>query len=372
MRAKLDVAVMFGGRSCEHEVSMMSAKGIMGAIDRERFNVLPVGVTKGGQWCLLTGVDLARCDALDQTQGQPVTLDVNPSTDGTARFLCAASGRCLAAANVILPIIHGPLGEDGTLQGLLELTGVAYVGPGVLGSAVSMDKRVMKILLQAADLPVASCQAVIRTEWEEDPAAVRARCEASLPFPWYVKPANMGSSVGVSRVGNTNEFAAAMDIAARYDRLMLVEQGIEPAREIEVAVLGSDEPQASLPGEILPSNEFYDYQAKYIDGKSGLIIPAQLPEEISFQIRAMAVRAFQALNCHGLARVDFLYREKTQEIFILEANTLPGFTPISMYPKLWEATGLNYTDLISRLVELGIERRDDKAKNLTGVEIASL
>ena len=368
---KLNVAVLFGGRSCEHEVSVQSASGIMDAMDRERFNVIPLGVTKDGEWILMPEGQDQRPDVVTAQGGRRVALIPQPC-GGRLMALDGPGGAELPRLDAVLPIIHGPMGEDGTVQGLFELAEVPYVGSGVLGSAVSMDKRVMKTLLRSRGLPVGDFVAVSREQWRDDPGAVREICERALPYPWFVKPANMGSSVGVSRVSNTNELAGALDIAAQYDHCVLVEAGITSAREIEVSVLGNEDPKASVPGEILPSNEFYDYRAKYIDGTSGLVIPAELPEAVSERIRAMAVEAFKALDCEGLARVDFLYRETTDEAFVLEANTLPGFTPISMYPKLWEATGLSYRDLITELLDLAIQRRARRAQSKTGIEIHSL
>ena len=307
MSEKLKVGVLFGGRSCEHEVSVQSAAGIMGAMDRERFEVIPIGVSKDGEWILLNDDPNRHLEVVQRELGRPVALVPQPR----GGRLVAVDGEkgALPSLDAVLPIIHGPMGEDGTLQGLFELAEVPFVGSGVLGSAVSMDKRVMKTLLKARGLPVGDHVPVSRERWRNEAEAVRAEAEAAFPYPWFVKPANMGSSVGVSRVANNNELTGAMDLAVQFDQHVLIEEGIAPAREIEVSVLGNDDPQASVAGEILPSNEFYDYRAKYVDGQSGLVIPADLPEAIEQRIRHYAVESFKALDCQGMARVNFLYQE---------------------------------------------------------------
>jgi D-alanine-D-alanine ligase len=269
----------------------------------------------------------------------------------------AAAG--LGTVDVIFPVLHGPLGEDGTIQGLLEVAGVPYVGSGVLGSALGMDKIAMKQLFAAAGLPVAPYMAVLRHEWERDPAGVQARCERALTYPMFAKPANMGSSIGVSKIHGPDEFAAGLDAAARYDRRLLVEQGLE-AREIECSVLGNDHPLASVCGEIVPRREFYDYRAKYVDDNSELIIPADLPGAVSEEVRRLAVAAFRAIDAAGLARVDFFVLRAGGRVYLNEINTIPGFTAISMYPKLWEASGLSYSELVDRLIQLALERWADR------------
>ncbi|MFT5175368.1 MAG: D-alanine-D-alanine ligase [Gammaproteobacteria bacterium] len=371
VKQRIRVGVLFGGRSCEHEVSLQSAKAIIDALDRERYEVVPIGVTKQGQWVRLPASAIESGFSLEDFCDDRVALLPTPN------------GRSLVAAgesankpdtdsvgeqiDVIFPIIHGPMGEDGTVQGLFELAGVPYVGAGVLGSAVGMDKAVMKVLFQSQGLPVAEYCVVMRAHWTADPASVLRDTEAQFKYPWFVKPANMGSSVGVSKVHDATEFANAMSLAARFDRKIVIERAIENAREIEVAVLGNDDPQASVAGEILPSNEFYDYSAKYIDGRSGLAIPAELPEPTIARLRMLAVQAFKAIDCCGMARVDFLVQDNGAQIYLLEANTLPGFTPISMYPKLWEASGVSYPDLVQRLIELALERHEDRAQNATSL-----
>ncbi|MDX1606201.1 MAG: D-alanine--D-alanine ligase family protein [Candidatus Competibacterales bacterium] len=354
---KIRVGVLFGGRSAEHEVSLMSARAVLAAIDRDRYEVVPIGVTRDGRWVLLQDPQLSREHPVALADGTEITLLPTPVDPGP-RTLTAGSGK-LPPLDVIFPLIHGTFGEDGTVQGLFELADIPYVGAGVLGSAVGMDKAAMKALLVQAGLPVAPYRVVLRRRWQQDPDAVRAECEA-LGYPLFVKPANLGSSVGISKVHGPDEFAPALDEAARYDRKLVVEQGIEDAHEVEVSVLGNDEPQASVPGEIVPCNEFYDYAAKYLAGTSELIIPAPLPEAVIARLQDHAVRAFHALDCAGLARVDFLVRRADHAPFILEANTLPGFTPISMYPKLWAASGLPYDRLIDRLIQLALERHRER------------
>jgi D-alanine-D-alanine ligase len=264
----------------------------------------------------------------------------------------------LAELDVVFPVLHGTFGEDGTVQGLLELAGVPYVGCGVLASALAMDKPAAKDVFGAHGLPVLPYQVVNRKMWRRDPTQVIAGIESELTYPLFVKPANLGSSVGVSKVHDRSELAPALDVAARYDRKMVVEQGIE-AREIEVSVLGNDEPIASVPGEVVPSREFYDYEAKYVDQDSELFIPAPLDGDLVERVRQMAVRAYKALDCAGMARVDFLLDKASGELWLNELNTIPGFTQISMYPKLWEATGIGYSELISRLIDLAAERFTD-------------
>jgi len=383
MHPKLRVGVIFGGQSGEHEVSLVSARSVMAALDPDKYVVVPIGITHAGRW-LTAGDPLALLAAggakaeakVTRWQGDEVTshgVTVSPCHPVTVseieRAECelvpGATGRRFPALDVIFPVLHGPFGEDGTIQGLLDLAGVPYVGCGVLASAVGMDKIASKAVFAAAGLPQARYLAFIRREWERNPAEVIARIEAALTYPVFVKPANLGSSIGIAKARDAGELAAALTDAARYDRRLLVEEGVPNAREIECAVLGNDDPRASVPGEVVPSNEFYDYAAKYIDGKSALLIPAPLPAALAAQVREMAVRAYKALDASGLARVDFLLNGATDELFINEANTMPGFTAISMYPKLWEATGLSYAELCDRLIELAVERHQDRTRSQT-------
>lgn len=361
MRRKLRVGVIFGGRSGEHEVSLMSAQGVMRAMDRERYEIVPIGITKDGRW-IATGDPLRALMSGAMGETHAAALLAEPSELGLVR-LQARDREWVAVQvsqlDVIIPILHGPYGEDGTLQGLLELAGIPYAGAGVLGSAVGMDKAVFKDVMRAHGLPVVRSLVFLRRAWQAEPDAVLAQIESEIGYDCFVKPANLGSSVGISKPHDRQELVAALDEAARYDRKLIVEEAID-AREIEVSVLGNDDPIASVPGEIVPCNEFYDYAAKYIDGESELLIPAPLSPQVAESIRGLATRAYLAIDCAGMARVDFLLQRDTEEVFINELNTIPGFTPISMYPKLWEATGLPYQQLVDRLIELALERRADR------------
>lgn len=362
-RGKLRVGVLFGGRSCEHAVSLMSARSVMAAMDRERFEVVPIGITQDGQWVRLPDPDALPDRPLLTEDGAAVTLLPSPGDRGLRPLVPVPAS--IAQLDVIFPLIHGTYGEDGTVQGLFELAGIPYVGAGVLGSAAGMDKAIMKALFAHAGLPQAPYRVIPRRRWQQDPDGVQRECEQTLAYPLFVKPANLGSSVGISKVHGPAEFVVAMNEAAQYDRKLVVEQGIEDAHEVEVSVLGNDEPRASVPGEIVPCNEFYDYAAKYLAGESKLIIPAPLPESVVARLQDHALRAFEVLDCAGLARVDFLVRRADHGIFLIEANTLPGFTSISMYPKLWDVSGLPYAQLIERLIELALERHSERQRNQT-------
>ncbi len=367
MAEKLRVAVIFGGQSGEHEVSLVSAQGIMKAMDEERYEIIPIGITKEGRW-LTSGEPMK----LLQSGGPGVSAQVAEAESET-RELVPRSRRDLVPGtcetgfpqvDVVFPVLHGPYGEDGTVQGLLELADIPYVGAGVLGSALGMDKIAMKGVFRSHGLPVVEHVAFKRKDWEQDPEAVMELIEKELGYPCFVKPANLGSSVGISKVHQRSELAPALALAARYDRRMLAERAVN-AREIEVSVLGNDEPIASLPGEIIPCREFYDYIAKYVDDRSELIIPADLPPELTRRIQDLAVAAFLAVDCAGMARVDFFLDKDTGELYVGELNTIPGFTPISMYPKLWAASGISYSELIDRLIELALERHADNASSET-------
>jgi D-alanine-D-alanine ligase len=395
MAKKLRVGILFGGRSGEHEVSLLSAASILKAIDRKKFDVTPIGITKEGHWLaagdargLLEGDESAvarRLRAGDPEatpgakllhEGIPTLMAPEPAAAAAQEAGAAGSGLALEAVrpsasmlDVVFPVLHGTFGEDGTIQGLFELAGIAYVGSGVLGSAAGMDKDVMKRLFAQARLPIVKHVTVLRAEWEKQPRKTIARIEAALKYPVFVKPANLGSSVGISKVHDRKELGPALELAARYDRKLVVEQGVGgkkgKAREFEVAVLGNDSPQASVVGEIVPGKEFYDYEAKYLVEGSVPVIPARLTKAESRQIREMAVSAFRACDLSGLARVDFLMEPTgKRHIFLNEVNTMPGFTRISMYPKLWEATGLSYKDLITRLIELALERQAEKSRTI--------
>ncbi len=360
---KLRIGVLFGGRSGEHEVSLLSAASILKAIDRKKFEVVPIGIAKSGQWL---GADAAQALLSGETASQPLQLEASAETD-----LIPQSASLTGAVDLIFPVLHGTFGEDGTIQGLLELADLPYVGSGVLGSAAGMDKDVMKKLFAAAGLPQTPHVTLLRTEWRSDPKRCQRQIEKALAYPLFVKPANLGSSVGISKVKSRADLVAAMDLAATFDRKLVIEQGVggpgAKPRELEVAVLGNDTPEASVVGEIVPAKEFYDYEAKYqLKGpdESVCLIPAKLTAVQQKQIRAMALAAFRACDCSGLARVDFLMEPaaagRTPAIFLNEINTMPGFTSISMYPKLWQASGLAYRDLITRLIELGVERHREK------------
>jgi len=389
---KLRVGVLFGGRSGEHEVSLLSAASVLNAIDREKYEVVPIGITKDGRWLtaehaenLLVGKLMLeprnlRAGDPEITQpaaviarGEAVVVPPEPvhRQSGLVPFQTDSSPMRRAAdrainVDVIFPVLHGTFGEDGTIQGLLELADIPYVGAGVLGSAAGMDKDIMKSLFIAAGLPIVKHVTILRSDWEKDSRKIEKRV-AKLKYPVFVKPANLGSSVGISKAHNRKKLGPAIEEAAKFDRKIVIEQGVggnkDKAREIECSVLGNDEPSASVPGEIVPIKEFYDYDAKYLDEGSQLIIPAKLTKSESKKVQELAVKAFQAVDCSGLARVDFLMDPKTQKIYVNEINTMPGFTAISMYPKLWAASGLEYTDLIDRLIQLGIERHEDKKKN---------
>jgi len=387
MAKKLRVGILFGGRSGEHEVSLLSAASVLKAIDRKKFDVVPIGITKDGHWLaageaqnLLEGAESTvvrqlRAGDPETTPGAKLLQEgiptlLAPEPAGKSAALTAGSTRPAAAnLDVVFPVLHGTFGEDGTIQGLFELAGIAYVGSGVLGSAAGMDKDVMKRLFADARLPIVKHVTLLRAEWEQTPRKAIARIEAALKYPLFVKPANLGSSVGISKAHDRRELGPALTEAAKYDRKLVVEQGVggkkAKARELEVAVLGNDDPKASVVGEIVPGKEFYDYEAKYLSEGSVPVIPAKLTRAETKQIREMAVAAFRACDLSGLARVDFLMEpDGKRRIYLNEVNTMPGFTQISMYPKLWAATGLPYTELLTRLIELGLERYGEKKRTI--------
>lgn len=359
MKKKIRVGVLFGGRSGEHEVSLTSAASVMQALDPEKYDIVPIGISREGRWYIGSRA-LGPLSGIFE-KGDAVILSPDPS--GPRFWPCNADllSRRLPSVDVIFPVLHGTFGEDGTIQGLLELAGIPYVGSGVLGSAAGMDKDVMKRLFRDAGLPVVKWVTVLRGEWNQSPLRVRRLIEANLDYPLFVKPANLGSSVGISKVHNRRELAPAIDLAARYDRKIIVEKGLD-AREIECSVLGNDKPEASVPGEVVPVNEFYDYEAKYVKEGSQLVIPARLTSAQARRVKDLALRAFRAVDCSGMARVDFLLDRRSGKLFVNEVNTIPGFTPISMYPKLWEASGLPYPALLDRLIQLAFERHREKQR----------
>lgn len=367
--SKLRVGVLFGGRSGEHEVSLRSARAVVAAMDPERYETVLLAIDKQGRWLL--GQHAAALLA-DPSQPQPTPDSPMPAASGLAPTVLpqpAPGGlipqsEALRRLDVIFPVLHGPLGEDGTVQGLLELADIAYVGCGVAASAVGMDKAASKALFAAHGLPQAPYLTLKRQRWQGAPDATLEAIEAQLPYPLFVKPANLGSSVGISKAADRAGLRRALDEASRYDRKLVVEQGID-AREIEVSVLGNDAPAASLPGEVIPSREFYDYAAKYITDDSTLLIPAPLTPEQTAEVQRLAVAAFLALDGAGMARVDFLLDRHNGQLYLNEVNTIPGFTSISMYPKLWAASGLPFGPLVDRLIELALERHRDKSRNET-------
>jgi len=362
MAKKLRVGILFGGRSGEHEVSLLSAASVLKAIDRKKFDVVPIAINKSGHW-LTAGAALELLSGSEPPSSEsPATAALSVAGRSAIDSHAALDGQSL---DVVFPVLHGTFGEDGTIQGLFEMAGIAYVGSGVLGSAAGMDKDVMKRLFVEAKLPIVKHVTLLRAEWQKSPRKSVARVEAALKYPVFVKPANLGSSVGISKVHDRSELGAALTLAARYDRKLVIEQGVggkkAKARELEVAVLGNDDPQASVAGEIIPGKEFYDYEAKYLSDGSVPIIPAKLTRAESKQVREMALAAFRACDLSGLARVDFLMEpDGKRRIYLNEVNTMPGFTQISMYPKLWAASGLPYTSLITRLIELALERHEEK------------
>jgi len=356
---KLRVAVIFGGRSGEHEVSLMSARSVLSVLDPAKYEVTQIGITHEGAW--LTGEDVLVKFENNQTDGLlSVIFSPEPSEKGIYILEGFSGLRKWSDIDVYFPVLHGTFGEDGTLQGLFELANVAYVGAGVVGSAVGMDKGIFKEVMRANDIPVVESALVLRSEIEKDMNAVIEKAEKANVYPLFTKPANLGSSVGITKCRTRSDLQEGLMEAASFDRRVLIERGVGNAREIEVSVLGNDEPVASVVGEVLPSREFYSYESKYIDGTSGYNIPAQLPNETTELIREYAVRAYKLIDCAGMARVDFFVEKDTNRVYLNELNTIPGFTKISMYPKLWEASGLPYAKLVDRLIELAIERKADR------------
>src|SRR6202045_3729372 len=391
---KLRVGILFGGRSGEHEVSLLSAASVVNAIDKNKYEVVPIGITKDGRWLTAAAAEALlqgkphdeskhlRAGDPDATPGAAVLASgeavvvppepVHPASRSLTPFQSDATTLRRAAdrainVDVIFPVLHGTFGEDGTIQGLLELADLPYVGAGVLGSAAGMDKDIMKSLFRAAGLPIVKHVTVLRSEWEANSKKVQKLVESRLKYPVFVKPANLGSSVGISKARDRKELGPAIDEAAKFDRKIVIEEGVggkkNKAREIECSVLGNDKPQASVPGEIVPSAEFYDYSAKYLDEGSQLIIPAKLTKAETKKVQELAIAGFHAVDCSGLARVDFLMDPKSRKIYLNEINTMPGFTSISMYPKLWAASGVSYSELISRLIQLGLDRHAEKKRN---------
>jgi D-alanine-D-alanine ligase len=362
---RLRVGVLFGGRSGEHEVSLASAASVIRALDPGKYEAVPIGISKDGRWLAGTKAHQMLPEVLKC--GERVSLPPDPTAAALVP-IAQSAGRPSIAVDVVFPVLHGTFGEDGTMQGLLELAGLPYVGAGVLASAVGMDKDVQKRLFEQAGLPTVPFVAVRRSEWEHDREAVLKQIKNKLRFPVFVKPATLGSSVGMSRVKNAAELPPAMDLAAEFALKIIVERGVT-AREIEVSVLGNDDVRASVPGEIVPHREYYDYAAKYLEQGTRLVIPAPLSKKQVVTFQQLAVRAFQCIDGAGLARCDFFLEKRTNKIFVNELNTIPGFTAISMYPKLWEASGLPYSKLVDRLLELAFELHKEKARTKYSIEL---
>lgn len=386
MARKLRVGVLFGGRSGEHEISLLSAASVLKAIDPKKYEVVPIGITKQGRWvsssdaekllagefepgrALRAGDPAATAPAAVIAGGKEIVVAPSPAR-AVERGATVSPPEDVLNLDVVFPVLHGTFGEDGTIQGLFELADLPYVGSGVLGSAAGMDKDVMKRLFSAARLPIVRHVVLLRSAWRQHPRKMAAKVEDALRFPLFVKPANLGSSVGISKVHDRRELAPAIDLAAGYDRKIVIEESVGGrgrakgrARELEVAVLGNDHPVASVVGEVISGREFYDYEAKYLSEGSTLTIPAKITAQQAREVRRMAIAAFQACDCSGLARVDFLLEPGARgRLYLNEINTMPGFTSISMYPKLWEATGTGYRELISRLIDLAMERAKEKA-----------
>lgn len=365
VQSKIRVGLIFGGKSGEHEVSLASAQSVARAIDRDKYDVVMIGITKEGQWVVgdhaLAYLAARSPTSLLTPEGVRAEDVASAPIAGTDLVPGVASSSPLALIDVAFPLVHGPFGEDGTLQGLLEMADVPYVGAGVAASAVGMDKALMKAIFRAHDLPVVNWLVLLRSEWRARPDDVIYRIESVLGYPCFIKPANLGSSVGVTKARQRDELVRALDVASQYDRKILAERAVINPREIECSVLGNDEPIASVPGEVIPQREFYDYTAKYAnDAGTQLIVPADLPPELARRVQEMALGAFKAIDACGMARVDFFLEPRTNKLWVNEINTIPGFTSVSMYPRMWQATGLGYTELIDRLIQLALERHADK------------
>ena len=384
---RLRVGVLYGGRSGEHEVSLASAAAVFANLDRNRYEPVPIRIEKDGRWSIAERppatmsagevIEQARLEAARPPRpGREVHLVAHPSAetilsiDRSSGALSEDGSRAMVTGlnlDVIFPVLHGPFGEDGTIQGLLELANVPYVGAGVLASAVGMDKGMMKVVFAGHGLPVCAYSIVRAHEWDRRRRDVVRELVAALGYPMFVKPANLGSSVGISKAKDDASLETAMDLARSFDRRIIVEAAVPDAREIECAVLGNDTPEASVPGEVIPAREFYDYEAKYIDSASQTVIPADLLPAVAEEIRRMAIEAFTAVDCAGMARVDFLLSRTDGAIFVNEINTIPGFTTISMYSKMWEASGVPYRDLLDRLIGLALKRHELRQELRTSI-----
>ena len=371
---KIKVGLIFGGRSGEHEVSFCSASSIIKAIDKDKYTVVPIGITKEGRWISPQDSELALQSGRIEGKNTVILLN-DPSGRALIRIdnnqrldKSSASER----VDLIFSVLHGPYGEDGTVQGLLELADIPYVGAGVAASAISMDKDLMKIIFKQRNLPILKWLTIKRKEWQKDKEKILSLIQNSFEYPLFVKPTNLGSSVGITKVHKKEELEKAIDLASSYDRKILIEEGLEEVREIECGVLGNDEPRASVVGEVRPAGEFYDYDSKYIDKETQLIVPADLPDGVSQEVQEIALRAFKAVDAAGMARVDFFVSKKENKIYLSEINTIPGFTSVSMYPRLWEASGVSYPELIDRLIQLALERHQDKNQNKVSYDESKL
>jgi len=362
-KKRLRVGILFGGRSGEHEVSLASAASVIRGLDSDKYEAVPIGITKEGHWLIGAGAQKMLPEVLKG--GQRVMMTADPTDAALVRLDGSGGGQRL---DVVFPVMHGTYGEDGTIQGLLDLAGLPFVGAGVLGSAIGMDKDVSKRLLQIAKIPVVPWIAVQRADWERHPREVQSSVEKKFKYPLFVKPATLGSSVGMTKVHSRAELAAGLNLAAEFAMKILVERCMI-AREIEVSVLGNHDPQASVPGEIVPHREFYDYTAKYLEEGTQLLIPAKLKPAQVKKIQQYAVAAFRALELSGMARVDFFLEKKGGKIYLNEVNTIPGFTSISMYPKLWEASGIPFRDLLDKLIALALEQHAEKARTKYQIEL---
>ena len=362
---KIRVGIIFGGRSGEHEVSFCSASSIIKAINKDKYAVVPIGITKGGRWISPQDSELALQSG--KIEGKNTVILLNDSFSKS--LVCIDNNQkldkssALEKLDVIFPVLHGPYGEDGTVQGLLELANISYVGAGVAASAISMDKDFMRMVFQQKGLPILKWMTIKRKEWQENKEKILFLVQNGFEYPLFVKPANLGSSVGITKVHKKEELEKAIDLASSYDRKILIERGLEEVREIECGILGNDKPRASVVGEVKPAGEFYDYDSKYTEEGTQLIIPADLPDRVSQEIQRIALSAFKAVDAAGMARVDFFVSKKENKIYLNEINTIPGFTSSSMYPRLWEASGISYPELIDRLIQLALERHQDKKQN---------
>jgi len=362
---KIKVGIIFGGRSGEHEVSFCSASSIIKAIDKDKYTVVPIGITKEGRW--ISPQDSVSALQSGKIKGKSTVILLNdPSGSALVRIdnnQRLDKSSTLEKLDIIFPVLHGPYGEDGTVQGLLELADIPYVGAGVTASAISMDKDLMKTIFKQKDLPILKWMTIKRKEWQKDKEKILSLVQDNFEYPLFVKPTNLGSSVGITKVHKKEELEKAIDLASSYDRKILIEKGLEEVREVECSVLGNDEPQVSVVGEVKPAGEFYDYDSKYTDKETQLIVPADLPDAVSRKVQEIALRAFKAVDAAGMARVDFFVSRKENKIYLSEINTIPGFTSVSMYPRLWEASGISYSELIDRLIQLALERHQDKNQN---------